>query len=123
MILDNKLEEMGLPYEKGCMMDYRFEEMNQMDCSDYMKSMYPANVRKLLVLVEELCDRMEVDGSTMFDQYPDKVRLDIFVKHLYDSCEGEKDEWVYAMLKVLLVQEMQLRRCRREEWKKRLQEE
>ena len=121
--MNNRAEEMKSPYENGCMMHYAFEEANNIECADYLKGIYSATVKELLPLVEDLCDKMEVDGSTMYDEYPDKVRLNTFVKHLYDSYKGEKNECLYDIIQVLLVQEILLRRCRRQEWKKRLQEE
>lgn len=108
-------------YAKGCIMHYPFTwDEGCQDC-DYMKSMYPACTRKMLDVIEDCCDRMEIDGSTMFDIYPDKVRLEVMAKRLYQSLECEKNEWTYAIFKVLLLQEMQFRRGRRTECKRRLQ--
>lgn len=121
MILDDKIDVNDMPYANGCMMAYPFEQVQGMDDTDYMKSMYPQCVRGIMPLIEDLCDQMEADGSTMYDEYPDRVRLEAFAKHLYDSFDGEKNEWVYALFKVIMVQEMQLRRMRRNEWKRRLQ--
>lgn len=122
MKLDDKLDESNMPYANGCMMAYPFEQMAGMDDTEYMKSMYPPCTRGIMLLIEDLCDQMEADGSTMYDEYPDKVRVEAFTKHLYDTFEGEKNQWVYALFKVLMVQEMQLRRLRRNEWKRRLQQ-
>ena len=39
---------------------------------DRMKEMYPLEIRKVQELVEEECDKMEYEGSLMFDEYPDR---------------------------------------------------
>ncbi|MCD7744607.1 MAG: hypothetical protein LUI13_04865 [Lachnospiraceae bacterium] len=36
-----------------------------------LQSMYPNAAKELLPYIEEECDRMEYDGSAMFDEYPD----------------------------------------------------
>jgi len=36
-----------------------------------LQSMYPNTAKELLPLIEEECDRMEYEGSAMFDEYPD----------------------------------------------------
>lgn len=40
---------------------------------DRLKSMYPSEVRFIQELVEEECDKMEYEGSMMFDEYPDRM--------------------------------------------------
>ena len=42
---------------------------------DRMKEMYPMEIRKVQELVEEECDKMEYEGSLMFDEYPDRLML------------------------------------------------
>ena len=42
---------------------------------EYMKSMYPMAVKKILPYVEEECDRMAYEGSVIYDEYPDKLQL------------------------------------------------
>lgn len=40
-----------------------------------MKELYPAEVRRVQELVDEECDKMEYEGSLMFDEYPDRLML------------------------------------------------
>ena len=42
---------------------------------DYMKSIYPDTAKRVLPYMEEECDRMEYDGSMMYDEYPDRLSL------------------------------------------------
>jgi len=52
---------------------------------DYMKQMYPINAKKLLGEIEDECDKLEYDGSCMFDEYPDKVYLGRIVDRIYSK--------------------------------------
>ncbi len=40
---------------------------------DYMKSLYPAAAKRLIPYIEEECDRLEYEGSMMYDEYPDQL--------------------------------------------------
>ena len=40
-----------------------------------LKNMYPEEVRRIQDLVDEECDKMEYEGSLMFDEYPDRLML------------------------------------------------
>ena len=39
---------------------------------EYMKAAYPDTAKRLLPHIEEECDRMEYEGSMMYDEYPDQ---------------------------------------------------
>lgn len=41
-----------------------------------MKELYPREVKRMLEMVEEECDKMEYEGSLMFDEYPDRFMLE-----------------------------------------------
>lgn len=112
------------------------EQENERDM-ERMKEMYPECAKDILQHVEEECDKMEYEGSVMFDERPDqimifKIRDGIYdkVKDKYDVKEMEdKDEvfvmnretrrrypprknWLNDMIEVMLFQEMHRRRCR-----------
>lgn len=102
-----------------------------------MKSMYPSAARTLLPFVEEECDKMEYEGSVMYDEYPDPTtiyniqeRIYQQVKEQFDVEEEAPDEilsmqlnrrrrdprgknWLDDLARVLLLQEIHHRRCRR----------
>lgn len=83
--------------------------------------------RKIQPLVEETCDRMEYEGSIMFDEYPDKLQL----RRLSCGICGKLDKktyqddvmmqevtgqnWLEDFVMVLLLDEMYQRRLRRRE--------
>lgn len=52
---------------------------------EYMKQIYPKAAKKIQKEVEEQCDKLEYDGSCMFDQFPDPVHLNIIVDLIYDN--------------------------------------
>ena len=57
---------------------------------DRMKEMYPLEIRKVQELVEEECDKMEYEGSLMFDEYPDRLMLRQICKRIRDKVNGMK---------------------------------
>lgn len=97
-----------------------------------MKEMYPNEAKKIRRIVEEECDKMEYDGSLMFDEYPDRVMLEklcddihrkAYENELNDmeteefrSDRGESRQRERRggrdLVQVLLFDEMFRRRCR-----------
>jgi len=64
---------------------------------DYMKQLYPPIAKKLLADIEDECDKLEYDGSCMFDEYPDRVYLGRIVDRIYTKYRYlEEDEDVNA---------------------------
>ena len=110
-------------------------EMDYEKDKDRMKELYPKEARKIQQIVEEECDKMEYDGSLMFDEYPDRVMLKKLCDEIYDrgdpmdAAEMETEETrrrrpeMYPppshrrrpgmdLVQVLLFDEMFRRRCR-----------
>ena len=57
---------------------------------DYMKSIYPDTAKRVLPYMEEECDRMEYDGSMMYDEYPDRLQLRLMCRRIYDKAEKKR---------------------------------
>ena len=57
-----------------------------------LKDMYPKEVRSIQTMVEDECDKMEYEGSLMFDEYPDKVMLNQIVNRIYNSMAIQKTD-------------------------------
>ena len=109
-------------------------EMDYEKDRDRMKELYPKEARKIEKIVEEECDKMEYDGSLMFDEYPDRVMLKKLCDKIYDKVYGtdqtemeteefrRRDSGMYPppprhrpgmdLVQVLLFDEMFRRRCR-----------
>lgn len=85
---------------------------------DYMKSIYPDTAKRVLPYMEEECDRMEYDGSMMYDEYPDRLSLMRKSREVWEHAQaGEKFgdkapswEQMQDLTGVLLLQEMMRRR-------------
>ena len=79
---------------------------------DYMKSIYPDAAKRVLPYIEEECDRMEYDGSMMYDEYPDRLQLRLMCRRIYDKAEKEENDpgtWLMDLIEVMTYQEL----CRR----------
>ena len=81
-----------------------------------MKSYYPQTVQQIQKRVEEECERMDYEGSMLYDEYPDKYML----YHICDPIKKEVTQvqdrhrgYLDELIQVLLYQEISRRRCRR----------
>ena len=119
-------------------------EMEYEKDMDRMKELYPKEVGRIVECVEDECDRMEYEGSLMFDEYPDKVMFERIKNRIYDKVqekypveeEDDRDQamvmqqevyrrypprknWLGDIIEVLLYQETYRRRCRRRSCRRR----
>ena len=104
-------------------MQYDDERMERRDF-EYMKSMYPIAVKRLLPYVEEECDRMSYEGSMIYDEYPDQLQIYMMCNRICDRVRKEKvkddtqmemqvvhsDENIRDLIQLLLFQELFRRR-------------
>lgn len=70
------------------------QEENDRDM-EYFKEFYPQNMRQLQEIIEDECDRLEYQGSRMFDEYPDRNMLRSLSHKIYDRAKimwGFEDE-------------------------------
>ncbi len=102
-----------------------------------MQSMYSEAVKLLLPYVEEECDKLEYEGSPMFDEYPDRSAVYRMEEHIFGQVKDQFPEeeaqepeevlsmqyrdsrvdtlgrsWGRDLARVLLLNEMYHRRCR-----------
>lgn len=131
--------EHKLPYYMAYPMDlkeYGEEKRDRRDV-EYMKSMYPMSAKKILPYVEEECDRMEYEGSMIYDEYPDRLLLYLMAGRIYDRMKErekkeiameiekeqvetqelkrkkkDREETLMDLVQILLYQEIVQRRCR-----------
>lgn len=101
-------------------------EMEYEKDMDRMKELYPREVKQILECVEDECDRMEYEGSLMFDEYPDRMMLERITNRIYQNVTGEMETSSVAqtevqniqathlksLIGVILNNEMYRRRCR-----------
>lgn len=94
----------------------------------YLKELYPASLTGLQMIIDDECDKLEYDGSIMFDEYPDKERLRALEKEIFSIAKEEMskkmeknqdangmpaDVWLKDFVSILLINEMMRRRSRR----------
>ena len=88
---------------------------------DYMKSIYPDTAKRVLPYMEEECDRMEYDGSMMYDEYPDVTAMENMAERAYTKAgRPEPEDFHRALIMCLLHDEICFRRRRRRDFKRRL---
>lgn len=65
--------------------EYNYDNADDIDRDmEYMKEMYPKAVRAIQREVDEECDKLEYDGSCMFDEHPSCEHLGTIVDVIYD---------------------------------------
>lgn len=87
-----------IPYAVPMLPVYGYDSSEELDKDcEYMKSMYPAAAKQIQREVDEECDKLEYDGSCMFDECPDKVHLGIIVDRIYERMEPREEPSAKAM--------------------------
>lgn len=125
-----------LPYYMAYPMPLEYDdERKERQDVEYMKSMYPDEVKRILPFVEDECDRMEYEGSMIYDEYPDMLSVRMMCSRvcnrikeigledmeetepLDDSMEAQqrnrrrgRDQNIREIVEVLLLHELMRRR-------------
>lgn len=89
---------------------------------EYMKAAYPDTAKRLLPHIEEECDRMEYEGSMMYDEYPDQLQLRVMSRRIYDRTMGQEEnpgKWMQELIQVMLYQEICQRRREYRKYKRK----
>ncbi len=96
---------------------------------EYLQQMYPTYAKRYQVRVREILDRMDYEGSMIYDQYPDKWQLDRLVQSIITILkkeerdinppqQGETEDtkwmWIQELVTVLLYYEILTRRQRKQ---------
>ncbi len=94
----------------------------------YLKELYPKSFLRLQRIIDEECDKLEFDGSIMFDEFPDKERLRMLEDGIFELTKNKlmeelstnqnqrglpSDDWLKDIMCALLISEMMRRRSRR----------
>lgn len=90
---------------------------------EYLQQMYPAEAKKYQKVIAGILDKLDYEGSMIYDEYPDKWQLYKLSKDILDRIkrEEEKDapgvetppekwEWMGDLVQILLFYEIYKRR-------------
>lgn len=86
---------------------------------EYLKYLYPEICNEIYPIMEEECDRLEYEGSPIFDSYPDKITLQRVANRIYlqwlkiTKQEEEKDSpHIQNIIEILFYHDILYRRNR-----------
>ena len=78
----------------------------------YLKQMSPDTAKELLDIIEDICDRLEYEGSFMYDVCPDKTTVLKLTDTIAEKISGMDSISLKDFIQVLLCDEILFRRCR-----------
>ena len=87
---------------------------------DYFRQMYPQSVKGYIRVIVEVLDRMDIGESYLYDEYPDKIRLERLVETILRLIPLEKNisrDSQRNLVRVLLWEEVIERRNRKIHYK------
>ena len=82
----------SLPY----FMEYQIPRENinnteQISDRDYFRQMYPKVVKRYIRVITDVLDRMDIRESYIYDEYPDKIRLERLTEIILQLIPMEKN--------------------------------
>ena len=118
-----------LPYYMAYPTPFEYDdERKERQDMEYMKSLYPNAVKRILPFVEDECERMEYEGSMIYDEYPDMLGIRLMCNRICerveamdrrddieDELEMQQNRWnnrrdIRDIVEVLLLNELMKRR-------------
>ncbi len=57
----------------------------------FMKEMYPVAAKELQTLIERELDKMDMEGSIIYDEYPDRVQIYRIVARVYEMANTDNN--------------------------------
>lgn len=125
--------------------DPLMEERQFFEDARKMQSYYPQTAQQIQQQVEEACDKMEYEGSIMFDEHPDRLMMRRTAQEITDRVRQmnpdmweeqeemlsgqsggpgrpprRKNNWLGDLVQVMLADEMHRRRCRHRRCQRRV---
>ncbi|MCH5275741.1 MAG: hypothetical protein J1E65_07860 [Lachnospiraceae bacterium] len=110
-------------YMTGSVPYFMQEEDSVLRDLEYLQQLYPAQAKQLQVKVSSILDKMDYEGSLIYDEYPDKWQLyrlkDSVITILKQEEEEKEDaeqgppekwEWMGDMVQLLIYYEIYRRR-------------
>ena len=107
--------EARLPYYMAYPMPLLYDDSSiERQDLEYMKSMYPDLAKRVMIYVEDECEKMMYDGSMIYDEYPDQLQIRLMCNRVYDKViqSGMEDDLhLKEMIQILVFHELFHRRC------------
>lgn len=90
---------------------------------EYLQQMYPAEAKKYQKMIAGILDKLDYEGSMIYDEYPDRLRIYRLSQDILDRIKRqeeqnnpgqeipqEKWEWVSNLVQIVLFYEIYKRR-------------
>lgn len=101
----------------------RYTGQDAMHDLEYLQQLYPMQVRRYQRRVAEILDKMDYEGSMIYDEYPDRYGMERLTDSVWNIIKREEQaqnptevqnaetwEWIRSLLFVLLNTEVYKRR-------------
>lgn len=88
------------PIERGAwsenlLPEAKAEEIARLELDfDKIKQCYPSQVTRIRYMVEDTCDRLEYEGSPMFDELPDAATMQRLAHEIYQQVADDDTEMI-----------------------------
>lgn len=86
---------------------------------EYLTAMYPNSVAPFYEKIADICDKLEYEGSLMFDEFPDYERILGIVSIVKQSFPDElsnQNSWFSELITIMILNEFLHRRIRKKEF-------
>lgn len=86
---------------------------------EYLQQMYPAEAKKYQKIIAEVLDKLDYEGSMIYDEYPDKWQIYRLTQMVVDKIRQQQEEesapvmdwdWITEFIQVILFYEIYKKR-------------
>ncbi|MDD2970946.1 MAG: hypothetical protein PHE02_02290 [Lachnospiraceae bacterium] len=113
-----------LPFYMTYPLPMYYEDDNKvMRDLEYLQQLYPAEAKKYQKRIASILDKIDYDGSLIYDEYPDRwllyklskdvletLRSELAIDDKEPDISAEKWEWISDLIQILLYYEIYKRR-------------
>lgn len=69
----------------------QYTDQQIMEDLGYLQQMYPVLSRRLQSKIEELLEKLDYEGSVIYDQYPDRIGLEHLTQTIFDTMMKDQE--------------------------------
>lgn len=84
----------NLPFYMGYPQYQDWSQINEdmlIEDLEYLQQMYPSYAKRYQTIINNYLDKMDYDGSLIYDQYPDRWQLERMVKTILNTIRNEEN--------------------------------